>query len=277
MAGALYSVVRLLCNTVYPAYKSFKAVKSKSVRDYVRWMMYWIVFATFTTLETLLDPFMIFWFPFYSEIKILLLLYLVSPITKGSGIIYRRFLHPLLSARETEIDQVIDRTSKQGYERVAHYATRGASIVATSLLDTALKGGGSLVNQIRRSYNMSDISDLAELAFRDESRFTDVTDQYNSERPGSSKLKRRQLRKDDFNQSLRKEDLRGRFHMEMSADMVGSTESLSSGYCSDSFMPVPSDTMDTQDYELWDRRQQIRYSPKKPSKTSRKGHPVRRR
>ena len=31
-------------------------------------------------------------FPFYSEIKILLLLYLVSPITKGSGIIYRRYI-----------------------------------------------------------------------------------------------------------------------------------------------------------------------------------------
>ena len=38
-----------------------QAVKSKSVRDYVRWMMYWIVFAAFTTLETILDPFMVFW------------------------------------------------------------------------------------------------------------------------------------------------------------------------------------------------------------------------
>ncbi len=42
-----------------------------------------------------------------------------------------------------------------------------------------------------------------------------------------------------------------------SAHMVRSTESLSSGYCSDSFLPVATDTMDTEDYELWERRTQV--------------------
>jgi hypothetical protein len=37
--------------------------------------------------------------------------------------------------------------------------------------------------------------------------------------------------------------------------MVLSTESLSSGYGSDSFLPVNTETMDTEDYELWERRQ----------------------
>jgi hypothetical protein len=37
--------------------------------------------------------------------------------------------------------------------------------------------------------------------------------------------------------------------------MVLSTESLSSGYGSDSFLPVSTETMDTEDYELWERRQ----------------------
>jgi hypothetical protein len=39
----------------------FQAVKSKNVRDYVKWMMYWIVFALFSSLETLMDPFLLFW------------------------------------------------------------------------------------------------------------------------------------------------------------------------------------------------------------------------
>ena len=43
----------------------------------------------------------------------------------------------------------------------------------------------------------------------------------------------------------------------VSSHLVRSTESLSSGYCSDSFLPVTTDTMDTEDYELWDRRTQV--------------------
>ncbi len=32
-------------------------------------MMYWIVFAFFTCLETLTDVFLSFWFPFYYEVR----------------------------------------------------------------------------------------------------------------------------------------------------------------------------------------------------------------
>lgn len=39
-------------------------------------------------------------FPFYYEIKIILVLWLLSPATKGSSILYRKFVHPMLSRRE---------------------------------------------------------------------------------------------------------------------------------------------------------------------------------
>ena len=38
---------------------------------------------------------------------------------------------------------------------------------------------------------------------------------------------------------------------------VLSTESISSGYNTDQFAPVDTDTMDTQDYELWERRRPV--------------------
>ncbi|KAF7267891.1 hypothetical protein GWI33_018911, partial [Rhynchophorus ferrugineus] len=99
ISSILSRVVILLFGTLYPAYASYKAVKTKNVKEYVKWMMYWIVFALFTCTETFTDIFFS-WFPFYYEIKIILVIWLLSPATKGSSILYRKFVHPMLSSRE---------------------------------------------------------------------------------------------------------------------------------------------------------------------------------
>lgn len=65
----------------------------------VKWMMYWIVWAFFTCLETFTDVFLS-WFPFYYEVKVLLVLWLLSPATKGSSMLYKKFVHPMLTRRE---------------------------------------------------------------------------------------------------------------------------------------------------------------------------------
>ena len=38
--------------------------------------------------------------PFYYELKIIFVLWLLSPATKGSSILYRKFVHPQLTKRE---------------------------------------------------------------------------------------------------------------------------------------------------------------------------------
>ncbi|KAF6023924.1 REEP3 [Bugula neritina] len=55
VSGIISRVVILVFGTLYPAYASYKAVKTKNVKEYVKWMMYWIVFALFTTVETFAD------------------------------------------------------------------------------------------------------------------------------------------------------------------------------------------------------------------------------
>ena len=45
--------------------------------------------------------------PFYSEGKILLVLYLVSSSTRGSSTVYRAWVHPALVTNEAEIDSAI--------------------------------------------------------------------------------------------------------------------------------------------------------------------------
>uniref|UniRef100_A0A1B6C0Y1 Receptor expression-enhancing protein n=1 Tax=Clastoptera arizonana TaxID=38151 RepID=A0A1B6C0Y1_9HEMI len=132
-------LVILLFGTLYPAYASYKAVKTKNVKEYVKWMMYWIVFALFTCIETFTDVFFSFWFPFYYEIKIILVLWLLSPATKGSSILYRKFVHPMLSQREQEIDEYISRAKEQGYHTVLHLGSKGVSYATNVIMQTAIK------------------------------------------------------------------------------------------------------------------------------------------
>ncbi|XP_037504316.1 receptor expression-enhancing protein 1 isoform X3 [Rhipicephalus sanguineus] len=129
----------LLFGVLYPAYASYKAVKNKDVRSHLQWMMYWIVFALFTCIETFSDIFISFWMPFYYELKILFVLWLLSPATKGSSLLYRRFVHPQLVQREQDIDELIEKAKEQGYSTMLLLGSRGLSYATSVVLQTAIK------------------------------------------------------------------------------------------------------------------------------------------
>lgn len=108
---------------LYPAYASYKAVRSKNVREYVKWMMYWIVLAAFSAIEQFADL-CLTWLPFYYEVKILLILWLLSPATNGSTLIYKKMIHPLLSSREQVIIRnrfdILHKISRLDHTETAH-------------------------------------------------------------------------------------------------------------------------------------------------------------
>ncbi|OAD53597.1 Receptor expression-enhancing protein 1 [Eufriesea mexicana] len=135
----LYPIFRLVFGNLYPAYASYKAVRTKNVKEYVKWMMYWIVFALFTCAETFTDVFFSFWFPFYYEMKAILVIWLLSPTTKGSSILYRRFVHPALIRRESEIDEALERATEQGYKAILHLGSKGVNYATTVFMQTAIK------------------------------------------------------------------------------------------------------------------------------------------
>ena len=85
------------------------------LQDYVNWMTYWIVFAIVTITEEISDVLLSFWLPFYYELKILFLFWLLSPVTRGSTLIYRQVIHPLLLTREDDIDLLLSRWREQSY------------------------------------------------------------------------------------------------------------------------------------------------------------------
>ncbi|XP_056456146.1 receptor expression-enhancing protein 2 [Gadus chalcogrammus] len=149
-------IVVLAFGTLYPAYSSYKAVKTKNVKEYVKWMMYWIVFALFSTAETVTDL-VLSWFPFYFELKIAFVIWLLSPYTKGSSVLYRKFVHPTLSNKEKEIDEYITQAKDKSYETMMRFGKRGLNIAATAAVTAATKGQGVLSDKLR-SFSMQDLT-----------------------------------------------------------------------------------------------------------------------
>ncbi|XP_051502823.1 receptor expression-enhancing protein 1 isoform X1 [Myxocyprinus asiaticus] len=151
-------LVVLIFGTLYPAYSSYKAVKSKDVREYVKWMMYWIIFALFTTAEVITDIFLC-WLPFYYELKIAFVVWLLSPYTKGSSVLYRKFVHPTLSSKEKDIDEYLCQAKDKSYDTLMHFGRKGLNVAATAAVMAASKGQGVLSEGLR-SFSMQDLSSL---------------------------------------------------------------------------------------------------------------------
>ena len=136
--------------------------------------MYWIVFALFTCIETVGDMF-ISWVPFYYELKIIFVLWLLSPATKGSSILYRKFVHPQLTKREKEIDAAIAKASDQGYTALLSLGSRGLNYATNIVLTTAIKGQSKIAEHVKKSYSLNDLTPGADDADRPFAREDSIT------------------------------------------------------------------------------------------------------
>lgn len=149
MLSALLSrLIILVFGTLYPAYASHKAVKTKNVKEYVKWMMYWIVFALYTFVEIFTDVFVSFWMPFYYEVKIGFVLWLASPTTRGSSYIYRKIIHPYLQSHEDQFDAYLDKIWEHGYDVCRKLGSHGLTFVAECLADLLKKGQLTVVTKL---------------------------------------------------------------------------------------------------------------------------------
>lgn len=92
---------------VYPAVKSFKAIESKNKGDDIQWLVYWVIFAFFSILETFVDI-LLYWVPFYYAFKLAFLLWAMLPQTKGAKFLYDSFLKDLLKKNESRIDAALN-------------------------------------------------------------------------------------------------------------------------------------------------------------------------
>ncbi|XP_024083725.1 receptor expression-enhancing protein 1 isoform X2 [Cimex lectularius] len=225
MLTALVSRLMILAfGTLYPAYASYKAVRTKDVKEYVKWMMYWIVFALFTCAETFTDVLFSFWFPFYYEIKVAIVFWLLSPATKGSSFLYRNFVHPAFQKRESEIDEMLHKAKERGYNTVLNIGSKGVSYATNVILQTAIKGGGGIMEQLRKSYSLTDLSPQISKDNTDGSE--------DRMRPPTQRRARQMESMVEMNFPEVETNLRGVNHHNNMIGDIRSTEDISSGFSS---------------------------------------------
>lgn len=125
---------------LYPAYASFKAIKSSSADDHKQWLMYWLVFSFFHLMEYFLVIILV-WIPFYWEIKCLFLFWLQYPDTRGASYIYLRWIRPVLKTNEQQIDSSMEKGVEllEKEEREASQSSLWRNIL-TQLLTMLIKG-----------------------------------------------------------------------------------------------------------------------------------------
>ncbi|XP_070668556.1 putative HVA22-like protein g [Malus domestica] len=109
----------------YPAYECYKTVeKNKPEIEQLRfWCQYWILVAVLTVCERVGYAF-VSWVPMYSEAKLLFVIYLWFPKTKGTSYVYDSFFRPYLAKHENEIDRnLLELRTRAGDMYVAAQST----------------------------------------------------------------------------------------------------------------------------------------------------------
>jgi len=103
-AGSLCSLVGF----IYPTIKTIDTIEGNSSkrRSNKQWLVYWILYAFFTVIESFID-FLLYIIPFYYAFKLAFLLWAMLPQTKGAMVIYDAFLKDFVQKHESKIDAAL--------------------------------------------------------------------------------------------------------------------------------------------------------------------------
>ncbi|KAJ1926968.1 ER membrane protein DP1/Yop1 [Tieghemiomyces parasiticus] len=88
------TLITNLVGFVYPAWSSFHAIETPGKEDDTQWLTYWTVFGLFNVVEYFTNV-LLYWVPFYYTLKLVVLLWLALPHTRGAEYLYQNYLRPV--------------------------------------------------------------------------------------------------------------------------------------------------------------------------------------
>ncbi|KAG9293888.1 hypothetical protein G9A89_019226 [Geosiphon pyriformis] len=140
MLGYLLStIIWNFVGLLYPAYASYKAIKTNNISKTIPWLMYWIVLSLFIIAEGITDKF-IFWFPFYYELKMIFIIWLILPKTQGAIVLYNSVVDPTFADHEEEIDSALWIAQERAKATSLEWAKKGFLAIQGTAVHNLLKG-----------------------------------------------------------------------------------------------------------------------------------------
>ncbi|KAH9299152.1 hypothetical protein KI387_030834, partial [Taxus chinensis] len=126
----------LILGYAYPAFECFKIVEKNKpeIEQLIFWCQYWIIIATLTVLERVLDT-SISWLPMYGEAKVAFILYLWYPKTKGTSYVYDAFVRPFVAKYEADIDRSIHELKTRVGDMALLYGRKCSFYVQARIFD----------------------------------------------------------------------------------------------------------------------------------------------
>jgi receptor expression-enhancing protein 5/6 len=103
--GFLDIYITNLVGIVIPSIISMRTLESKIPEDNQQWLTYWVIFGIFSFID-LFSYWLLKYFPFYFILKIIFLIWLFMPNTKGAKIIYKILITKLFKKYEKQIDEI---------------------------------------------------------------------------------------------------------------------------------------------------------------------------
>lgn len=109
-------IITNLVGTVYPAFWTMKSIELKNDDDKM-WLTYWVVFASFTLVD-MFSVMIVKVVPFYFVMKILFLIWLFMPNSRGCYIVYHMLVKKVFKSFEGKIDGAADKMRNVAQEYV---------------------------------------------------------------------------------------------------------------------------------------------------------------
>ena len=110
---------------VYPVYKSIKSLESPQLDDDKQWLTYWTVYGLFVIFDDW-SHFITGYLPQYFLIKMIFLIWLFAPTTKGAVLLYNTIIKDLFSKYSKKLDKLFTQVigeSKQLADELKSQAT----------------------------------------------------------------------------------------------------------------------------------------------------------